>query len=288
MISVIIPVYNSEKYLRECLDSVLSQTFQDMEIIAVNNGSSDSSGMILEEYSGKDNRIKIINQENKGPGGARNAGLEMAKGKYLFFIDSDDRVEKNFLESLIQFSIAYDCDIVQGGVCYVYNKKGLISKQTKKSGESGVLNRKEAINELIKQRIIKNFAWGKLYKKDILLGLTFPDRLLFEDFEWTQNAIDRCNNYGYVNRPLYLYRCHDESLTGKLTTSDIRLLDALEERLEFIRDKYPEFYEEMKKTYLNYKESAEGQKKIKRIVTQFLKKIKDRISYPYDRIEIID
>ena len=111
-ISVIIPVYNVEKYLSQCLDSILNQTFKDFECICVNDGSTDKSLAILQEYVNKDDRIKIINQENKGLSGARNSALKIVNGKYITFIDSDDFVTIDYLEKLINIAEKEDSDIV--------------------------------------------------------------------------------------------------------------------------------------------------------------------------------
>ncbi|MBR3628081.1 MAG: glycosyltransferase family 2 protein [Elusimicrobia bacterium] len=111
-ISVIVPTYNVEKYLSQCLDSILNQTFKDFECICINDGSTDNSLSILQKYASKDNRIKIINQENKGLSGARNAALKIVTGKYITFVDSDDFVSSDYLEKLINLAEKENSDIV--------------------------------------------------------------------------------------------------------------------------------------------------------------------------------
>ena len=122
-ISVVLPVYNVEEYLRQCLDSLANQTFEDFEVICVNDGSGDSSLSILEEYASEDERFKIISQENKGLSGARNTGMDYIKGKYTIFVDSDDWLELNALEKLYNKIIALDSDILNCKIKYVKNNK---------------------------------------------------------------------------------------------------------------------------------------------------------------------
>ena len=288
MISIIVPVHNSEKYLKECLDSVISQTYQSLEIIAIDNGSSDNSLKILHEYCNKDPRIKIVIQENRGPGMSRNQGLKEAKGEYIFFIDSDDKIEKNFLQETLRFLITNKCDVVQGGICYLYEQYGLIPKLSKKKGDTELLPRIDAMSELINDRLIKNFAWGKLYRKNLLGNLKFPDKYYFEDFEWSQNVIDKCNKYGIIHRPLYFYRQHSESLTGGKVELRDKFMDVLKERLDFISERYPFLKANMEKIYSHYTTSSTNRKSFKGNLKFFIKKLKERIFYPYERIEIID
>ncbi len=144
-ISVIVPVYNVEKYLKECLDSIINQTLSDIEIICVNDGSTDNSLKILEEYALKDKRIKIINKENGGLSSARNAGLDVAKGKYLHFVDSDDYLDLKCYEKLYNKIIEFDADFCQFGYLYVDNNKNVLNKTDfseffKDKNQCGVFN----------------------------------------------------------------------------------------------------------------------------------------------------
>ena len=122
-ISIILPVYNVEKYLKQCLDSIINQTFTDFECICVNDGSTDSSLKILQQYASKDNRFKIINQENKGLSESRNIGLSVAIGDYILFIDSDDFIDNNFCEVLYMDTIKYKAELVFGGIYKYYSDK---------------------------------------------------------------------------------------------------------------------------------------------------------------------
>ena len=155
-VSVIIPVYNTEKYLRRCLDSVCNQTLRDIEIICINDCSTDNSLSILEEYAGNDNRIKLIDfKENKGAAVARNTGIDMAEGKYIGFVDSDDFVDLDFYEKLYTKAVETGADISKGS--YKYCKTGFIDKN---------------LNEKIKQNKL-NFAYeycSAVFKKDFIQG----------------------------------------------------------------------------------------------------------------------
>lgn len=167
-LSIIIPVYNVEKYLPKCLDSILNQSFKDFEIICINDGSSDNSLKILEEY--KDKRIIIINKENAGSGVARNAGLEIAKGEYIFFVDGDDWLEEDALEKIINQAEHLNTDVlIFGGLSY-YDKKG------QNGGYSANKLPKKYLNKIFSAKDIKkdifkfpSTAWTKLYKRDFLI-----------------------------------------------------------------------------------------------------------------------
>ena len=116
LVSVIVPVYNNEAYLPQCLDSIVTQTLSDIEIILVNDGSTDQAGEICKEYAAGDSRIRFLDQENRGPSSARNAGLEVAKGEHIGFVDSDDWIEPHMYERLVQIATEHDCDIVWANV----------------------------------------------------------------------------------------------------------------------------------------------------------------------------
>ena len=119
-VSIIVPIYNVEKYIHKCIDSILSQTFTDFELILVDDGSPDKCGEICEQYALKDNRIKVVHKENGGLSDARNAGIDVASGKYIYFIDSDDWISPNSIISLLNFAEDNQCEIVQGGFYYAY------------------------------------------------------------------------------------------------------------------------------------------------------------------------
>ena len=204
-ISVIIPVYNVENYLAKCLDSLLNQTLQDTEIICINDGSTDNSLEILEEYAKKDDRIKIINQENSKQGAARNRGLEIATGEFVTFVDSDDWVDIDYLEKLYNAIIDSNSDIAIANSIRNYKKKTkehLTLKNSKKYCET---------NEIL--RAIQNnlVVWGKLFKFGIIKDLRFEEGVFYEDAPYAIRAIHRAKSVVTVPDAKYHYYSNPKS-----------------------------------------------------------------------------
>lgn len=208
-ISIIIPVYNVEKYLERCLDSVLSQTFQDFEVLVVNDGSTDNSLSILEQYASRDSRIEIISQKNQGLSMARNNGLKNVQGNYVCFLDSDDFIDKNFLMELYNEARKADADVVMTSTKYVGNKK--FRKDDFAKGAIVPFAEKVSI-------LPHGGCWNKLYKQSFLskYKLQFPKGLYWEDniftiqVCWFSNKLAVINgddvSYNYVNNPVGITR----------------------------------------------------------------------------------
>ena len=203
-ISVIIPVYNVEKYLRQCLDSVVNQTFRDIEIICVNDGSTDGSLAILEEYSSKDNRIVVINQENSGQSAARNNGLRIATGEYIAFLDSDDYMELNLCEIAYQKAKLTDADITM----YFFDTFGedfLNMSAIDIILDDDIVSRDkkiDAINENF------NVIWNMLYKRSFLQNnnILFLENVIFEDVPFSIKCACLCNKIAVIRKRLVHYR----------------------------------------------------------------------------------
>ena len=214
-ISVIIPVYNSEKYLERCLNSVLSQTFQEFEAICINDGSTDTSLKILENYQNKDSRIKIINIENSGVSIARNIGLKKAVGKYISFVDSDDYIDNNFLEKLY---IEIDKNKAQVA-------SASIIRESDKKQSKLIEYVKNEITENSKDNLIKNqcrkycFIWNKLYLASFLKenNLYFKDDFIYEDVFFTSSLLEIARKIVYVSNTYYHYWKNPDSLIKKST-----------------------------------------------------------------------
>lgn len=217
-VSVIIPVYNVEKYLRQCLDSVVNQTLKDIEIICVNDGSIDESPEILKEYKEKDKRVVIINQSNKGLSAARNAGLKVAKASYIGFVDSDDWIDKTTYENAVNIISADDeIDLVCWGA-NVFSESGTINCQSSQNYH----NIKVLGKQLLTDNVCLNTTvtvWNKLYKREIIQKehLFFEDSLLFEDNPFFWNYVCNCKYGYYMDKYLYNYLKRDNSITGVST-----------------------------------------------------------------------
>ncbi|MDR0605407.1 MAG: glycosyltransferase [Bacteroidales bacterium] len=219
LISVIIPVYNVEKYLRRCLDSVVNQTFRDLEIICVNDGTKDGSVAILEEYAAKDKRMKIIHKKNGGLSSARNEGLKNAAGKYIGFVDGDDWIEPDTYERAYRVMQDYNVDLV----CYYvkvelddFSLEDDIVINAKNYHAIKVIGVQNITNELLLNTTV--CAWNKLYRKSIIdrWNIIFPTGLLHEDIEFFCKYAVMCSSVYYIDMYLYHYVQRKNSICGKI------------------------------------------------------------------------
>ncbi|MCQ2267593.1 MAG: glycosyltransferase family 2 protein [Bacteroidaceae bacterium] len=282
MISIIIPVYNVSAYLSQCLESVLNQTYKDLEIILVDDGSKDNSGMLCDEYASKDSRIKVIHKVNGGLSDARNVGTAQANGSWIFYLDSDDWMANNTLETLLQYAEINNCDAVQGGLYYAYPDH-LLKREEK---PSIVLNRNAAMKELIINDRVKNFAWGKLYKTALVKDLQFPKGKYFEDCYWQHLVIDRVNRYGIIDTPLLYYRQRPDSISGTISNRYDDLIQGYEIRMKFIQEHYPQFSALMQQKYEEVREIKYPKTDVISKIKKLAFRIKERV-IPSIRYEII-
>lgn len=241
MVSVIIPVYNVEKYLEKCLDSVLSQTFKNLEIILVDDGSTDGSSKIIDTYSLKDSRIKVIHKENGGVSSARNKGLEVATGEYVCFIDSDDIIEENFIEELFNELISSNSDI---SMCPIRWIDETVYKVSELENEK-VFETKDLLKHFFVEGVLKELLyapWNKLFNRSILKDSYFnTNYALGEDILFVFEVLLKSNklcftnktSYGYIQR--YTSAMHTKSIEKLLgyisATEDIYNL-CIENKLE--------------------------------------------------------
>lgn len=242
-ISVIIPVYNVEKYLKECLDSVVNQSFTDLEIICVNDGSADKSSDILEEYSKKDSRIKIITQKNQGLGASRNNGLNLAKGKYVYFIDSDDYINPDTLEKLHESIESNRSDVVLfkfktfDDARNVHNR-GSEFRIDKIFGDRDYSDFTFTYNEVKKHVLNTAFsACLKLYSKDFLDSyddFRFPENISYEDVVFHVKVMTRASRISFVNESMYHYRSNPDSISN-LKSNGFDIFEVIDMVEDFLR-----------------------------------------------------
>ncbi|MBR1776177.1 glycosyltransferase [bacterium] len=218
-ISVIVPVYNVEKYLRRCLDSLVNQTLKDIEIICINDGSTDKSFEILVEYANKYSQIVLINKINEGQSVARNMGIEKAKGEYIGFVDSDDYVDKDYFEKLYNAAIKTNCDIACAGFRRFKLFKGRIKKDFKKEFLCKDINSKIIADRLPQD----NYVWNKIYKRDkwIQLNIKFQEGRFFEDLALVIKILYNMGDMVVVPDTYYHYRRRNGS-TVNLSTDKIK------------------------------------------------------------------
>lgn len=202
LISVIVPVYNVREYVGKCLESICRQTYKNLEILIVDDGSTDGSGTICDEYAAKDPRIKVIHQANGGQSKARNTALDMAKGEYVGFVDSDDWIEPDMYECLFKTLVDNHADI--SACSYFYVKDGK-SEPHASGGRIYVYNAKDAVRELFEDKTYKNFPWNKLFKRSLFDKIRFPVGRLLEDIAVMYHLFAKAGCVSYIEKPLYYY-----------------------------------------------------------------------------------
>lgn len=208
LISIIIPVYNTEKYLTSCLDSVINQTYRNLEIILVDDGSTDNSGAICQEYALTDQRIKYFKKENNGAASARNFGLKMAKGKYIGFVDSDDIIHKDMYLTLYNNLIDYNADL---SICDVTRFSDVPNFNN--SNNIWEYDTLKALKVLLEDKKICSYSVNKLCKKDLIKNITYPISKLQEDVGTVYKFIMNANKIVYSDSKLYGYYARGDSVT---------------------------------------------------------------------------
>ncbi len=214
LISVIIPIYNVEKYLKRCVDSVINQTYKNLEIILVDDGSPDNCGKICDEYTKIDNRIIVIHKDNGGLSSARNAGIDICRGEYISFIDSDDFVSPYFIEMLYHGAHDYNCEIatVEHGVSFIDGNDKTVNFAANISQCSyEEIQPREAIRLMMYQRLPNGAPW-RLYKRDIWNELRFPVGWLYEDAATIHNTFMKATRMVIVHAAIYAYRIRQNSI----------------------------------------------------------------------------
>jgi len=210
-VSIIVPVYNTEKYLERCLNSLIHQTLKEIEIICIDDGSTDSSKSILEKFASADNRIKILNQENEGPSVARNNGINCANGEYIGFVDSDDYISENFFELLYNNAKKYNTDVACGEIERPNSRKHKKFLTLKNIKVYHNANDKYKACDIPR----KNYIWNKIYKRSSLIDskIVFEPHITFEDLLWTHRVINELNTLVTVPKAIYYYFETPNSIT---------------------------------------------------------------------------
>lgn len=237
LISLIIPFYNVEAYIENCLRSVLNQTYSNLEIILVDDGSKDESRSIADRVSENDFRVKIITRLNGGLSAARNTGLEAATGDFIFYLDSDDYLKADCIAKLYDALKTNNADIAQANFYYDYKDHLLYDYSLAK--EDLIFDNEQAMWELLKQDRIKNFAWGKLIKSSLAKSHSFEEGKYFEDVFWKYKIIHNCHKYIIVGEPLIYYVQREASISGNFSLRNLDQLEGDAERLVFIKNHYP-------------------------------------------------
>ena len=240
LISIIVPVYNVEKYIHQCVDSVINQTYKNIEIILVDDGSPDNCGRICDEYAAKDSRIKVIHKANGGLSDARNHGIEAAKGDWLMFIDSDDWIEPDMAQKLLGAAKKEDADMAVCGVILFDETKEYTPDYFCLS--QGVFSPKDIFRKNIPTAFV--IACNKLFNKSLFSTYCFECGRIHEDEIAAHHLIGKCNRIIAIEDKLYHYRQVSGSITKTVTHKHIDVLYALYDRFEYYKS-------------INYKESSD-------------------------------
>lgn len=283
LISVIIPVYNNEKYLKDCLNSVLAQTYMKLQVIVVDDGSTDKSGMILDQYTLEDSRVEVFHNQNQGVSAARNFGLKRAVGEFITFVDSDDLLEPNMYENLMNQFFKNDVDIVHCG----YKKIKLDGTSILVQGTNKIyeFNRTEGMLHFIKGDMFTGALWNKMYKSYILKNIYFDESIkINEDVLFNFYAFQRAKKTIFVDKTFYHYYERENASTKRTPnlkrTSDCRAVaEAIYNasigedyevvaRLKYIMSLMNQYRAML---YDSIKQTKSERKKLKRLINELLK-----------------
>lgn len=240
LVSIIIPVYNVEKYLHKCVDSVLGQTYANIEVYLIDDGSTDSSGKICDEYLKKDNRIKVIHKENGGQGSARNMALDVCKGEYIAFVDSDDYIKSNMIETMVKSIIKTCSDL---GICGYIIDTGIRRTESSTYLNETVFNNEELMKEYVYTSNIYTVLWNKIYSKKLFNDIRFPKFRAHEDAFIMHRILGQCRRAVHVGKCLYVQFIREGS-TEQSAFSDkkLKLLDCADDLADYYKNNFPDLY----------------------------------------------
>ena len=253
LVSIIVPVYNVEKYLKDCLYSVLTQSYINIEVILIDDGSTDNSGAICNEYELIDNRIKVIHQENKGLSCARNVGINMAKGEYIAFVDADDILNKNYILFLYKTCVDNEVKISMCKRQEFVNSSDVVSNS--KEDYSGSIHSSFELQNWLynKNRSHVIYCWNKLFHRSVFDNLRFPEGKVFENSYFTPRALDSADKVFCLDNVLYYYRQVPNGLSKSINGDKyLDLIWCLEETKKFyLKNNNDELYKTLMKFILN-------------------------------------
>lgn len=239
LISVIIPIYKVEKYLERCIVSVVDQTYKNLEIILVDDGSPDSCPQMCDEWAERDKRIKVVHKENGGLSDARNAGMKISNGEYISFLDSDDWLELNAIELMYEQIYVHDCDVCSAGVIMRWSNGD--SKTLTHSHEKTVFENTEKILYAFLSGEIIQTVWNKMYRKSIIEDFEFPVGKIYEDEFWSWKIMVNSNRLVCIDDYLYNYFQNDQSIMhGGSKFKPLFVVEAGNEKVEYITEHFPQ------------------------------------------------
>lgn len=236
LITVVVPIYKVEQYLNRCVDSIINQTYKNLDIILVDDGSPDNCGKICDTYANDDKRVRVIHKENGGLSDARNCAIELAKGDYITFIDSDDYVSNNYVEYLYDLIKKHNSDI---SCCSFLPFYEVINEQQDKESFE-ILSSEEALEKLYYQKQLTTSAWGKLYKKKFFNEIRFPKGEICEDLDTIYRVFALSNKIVISNQKLYYYLQRPDSIiNSKFSLKRMKAIEFAFSMLNFTIEKFP-------------------------------------------------
>lgn len=245
MISVIVPIYNVEEYINRCISSIVNQTYRDLEIILVDDGSPDNCPKICDDWANKDNRIKVIHKKNGGLSDARNVALDIAVGSYVTFVDGDDFIDINYINVLYRNLITNNADISTVNFERVFQYVELAND--KKIYKSTTYTTREALLDMLLMKNLTQTAWGKLYKIELFSKLRYPKGALYEDLAIAYKLLVLTKKVVYCEESLYKYFIRKDSIMQReFSINQYVEIQFIEESMSIVENKYPELHVEIR------------------------------------------
>lgn len=279
LVSVIIPVYNVENYIDRCMESVLGQTYTNLEIIMIDDGSKDNSGKIIDAYAAKDSRISVVHKENGGQASARNLGVSKATGDYVCFVDSDDCIHEKFVETLLTMCHDTGCDLA---ICTYEDFTGESTDWKRELPDASVKIETplETLDAIFSPRNVETIVvWNKMYKLSNIKNVKFTEGRIFEDEEVSARLIYASTKVARVEKPMYYYfQNNSGTMGGEFTLKKLDILWALETRMQFFKDNgltklyYKDAYKYMCKLLTHYYRVGQMQEKHPEIQKEIMEK----------------
>lgn len=238
LISVVIPIYNVEKLIARCVDSVINQTYKNLEIILVDDGSPDACPEICDDYAKKDARVRVIHKQNGGLSSARNAGIAAATGEYITFIDSDDFVNPDYVQTLYTSICEDETSLAISSHRAVYDNGTVIDRS---NNRRCTLSSQDALKCVLYDDGIDVSAWAKLYKLELFSDIKYPEGRLYEDAATTYKLIDKAGKVSLDSKVIYNYMIRSTSIAaGAFSPKKMDLITSTREMCDYIKNKYPE------------------------------------------------
>lgn len=239
-VSVIVPVYNSECYLKETVDSIISQSVRNIEIILVDDGSSDNSLSLCRSLASEDQRIRVVSISHSGPGEARNAGIRTAAGKWISFIDSDDLIHPLFLETILDLSQQTGSDIVISPHLCVPEDENFLLKHLPDQLDYTLYSPKEAIKLSLYRRKLDSSLCGKIFRSSLLDKNTLTKGILYEDLDSYYRIFDKAGRIAVIDEPMYLYRTRGGSIINTFNRGRLDVIEVTDRIESYMREKHPD------------------------------------------------